>query len=264
MFFKPKKVKFGKINIKNLNTMSEFDEFDQQGSVPERNTGSVISHAFEMYKGVFLYAVIAMIIYSVLGGIIQGLTGVNSAAMLEEIRDSGNYSGFSVVSAPGFPLYLSLSGLLGLLLSPLYVGLIYMINKYNTKNPIEFSDLFIGYRQNFVNILIYALLAGIISTVALSLCVLPIIFVYPFLMLGYPILLFENASATEALGKSFNIVKENYGTFLGATFVGFLLSMAGIVLCFIGILITAPFIFAVMYSLYCAYSGKPRQITFNK
>jgi hypothetical protein len=33
-------------------------------------------------------------------------------------------------------------------------------------------------------------------------------------LLGYPILLFENASATDALSKSFNIAKENYGTFL--------------------------------------------------
>lgn len=264
MFLKPKKVKFGKINIKHLNTMSEFNEFDEQGSAPEKSTGAIISHAFEMYKGVFLYAVVAMIIYSILGGIIQAITGMNSSAMLEEMRDSGNYSRFSVFNAPGFPLYLTLSGILGLLLSPLYVGLIYMINKYNTKNPIDFSDLFIGYRQNFVNILIYALLSGIISSIALSLCVLPIIFVYPLLMLGYPILLFENASATEALGKSFNIAKENYGVFLGATFVSFLLSMAGIVLCFIGIIVTAPFIFAVMYSLYCAHLGKPRQIILNK
>ncbi|WP_294220268.1 beta-carotene 15,15'-monooxygenase [uncultured Chryseobacterium sp.] len=244
--------------------MSEFNEFDQQGSVPERSTGAVISHAFEMYKGVFLYAVVAMIIYGILGAVIQGLTGMNSAAMFEDIRDSGDYSNFSVFSTPGFPLYLTLSGILGLVLSPLYVGLIYMINKYNTKNPIEFSDLFIGYRQNFINILIYALLSGIISSIAISLCFFPIIFVYPLLMLGYPILLFENASATEALGKSFNIAKENYGVFLGATFVGFLLSMTGIVLCFIGIIVTAPFIFAVMYSLYCAHLGKPRPVILNK
>ncbi|MDQ0592104.1 putative membrane protein [Chryseobacterium ginsenosidimutans] len=244
--------------------MSEFNEFDQQGSVPDRDTGSIISHAFEMYKGVFLYAVVAMIIYGILGAIIQSFTGMNSTAMMEEMKESGDYSSFSAFSAPGFPLYLTLSGILGLLLSPLYVGLIYIINKYNTKNPIEFSDLFIGYKQNFVNIMIYALLAGVISTVALSLCVLPIIFVYPFLMLGYPILLFENASATEALGKSFNIVKENYVVFLGVTFVGFLISMAGIVLCIIGIILTAPFIFAVMYSAYCAYLGKPREIILNK
>ncbi|MFC3160130.1 hypothetical protein SAMN05443633_11916 [Chryseobacterium arachidis] len=244
--------------------MSEFNEFDQQGSVPERSTGSIISHAFEMYKGVFLYAIVAMIVYIALGYAIQLLTGFDSGAIVEEMRESGDYSNFSYWNMPGFRLYLTFSSLLGLLLAPLYVGLIYMVNKYNTKNAIEFSDLFIGYRQNFVNILIYAFLSWIISTVALTLCVVPIVFVYPFLMLGYPILLFENASATDALGKSFNIVKENYGTFLGITILGFLISMAGIVLCFIGIILTAPFIMVVMYSAYCAYLGKPRQISFEK
>ncbi|MBK1894900.1 beta-carotene 15,15'-monooxygenase [Chryseobacterium paridis] len=244
--------------------MSGFDEFDQQGSVPNRDTGSIISHAFEMYKGVFLYAIVAMIVYLIGGVIIQTVTGVNSASMMEEMRNAGDdFSAFSYWNAPGFPLYLTLSGLLGILLAPLYVGLIFIVNKYNTKNPIEFSDLFIGYRQNFVNILIYSLLSGIISSIALSICVIPFFFVYPLLLLGYPILLFENASATEALGKSFNIAKENYGTSLGTTIVGLLISAAGIVLCFIGVIITAPFIMVVMYSAYCAFLGKPRQIMFK-
>jgi hypothetical protein len=50
--------------------MSDFNEFDQQGSVPNRETGSIISHAFEMYKGIFGYGVVAMIIY-MLGGILS-------------------------------------------------------------------------------------------------------------------------------------------------------------------------------------------------
>lgn len=83
-------------------------------------------------------------------------------------------------------------------------------------------------------------------------------------MLGYPILLFENATATEALGKSFNIAKENYGTFLGATVVGGLISIAGIILCGIGIIVTAPFMMIVMYSVYCAFLGKPRQLELKK
>ncbi|HCA08965.1 MULTISPECIES: beta-carotene 15,15'-monooxygenase [Chryseobacterium] len=245
--------------------MSEFNEFDQQGSVPNRDTGSIISHSFEMFKGVFLYGIVAMVIYMIAGFAIQFLTGFNSASMMEEMKDAGgDYSNFSYWNVPGFSLYLSLSGLLGLLLAPLYVGLIYIVNKYNTKSQIDFADLFIGYKQNFVNILIYAVISGIISTVAMSLCFFPIIFVYPFLLLGYPILLFENASATEALGKSFNIAKENYGTFLGVTVLGALISFAGIILCGIGILVTAPFMMIVMYSAYCAFLGKPRQIEFKK
>ncbi|SEW44343.1 hypothetical protein SAMN05421841_3175 [Chryseobacterium wanjuense] len=245
--------------------MSEFNEFDQQGSVPERNTGSIISHAFEMYKGVFLYAFVAMIIYLIGGFVIQALTGFNSAGFADDIKSNGgDFSDFNIWAAPGFTSYISLSWLLGLLLAPLYVGLIFMVNKYNTKNPIEFSDLFIGYRQNFVNILIYSIISGIITSVAAFFCVIPVFFVYPLLMLGYPILLFENATAMDALGKTFNIAKENYGTFLGTTVLGILISFAGVILCGFGIILTAPFIMVVMYSLYCAFLGKPRQITFNK
>lgn len=245
--------------------MSEFNEFDQQGSVPNRDTGSIISHAFEMYKGVFLYGIAAMVMYMIAGFLIQAVTGVNSAAMMEQVKDAGgDYSSLSYWNIPGFPLYLSLSGLIGLLVTPLYVGLIYIVNKYNTKNKIDFADLFIGYKQNFVNIIIYAFLSNIILTIALFLCVFPAIFVYPLLLLGYPILLFENASATEALGKTFNIAKENYGTFLGVAVVGGLISIAGIILCGIGIIATAPFMMIVMYSAYCAFLGKPRQIEFKK
>ncbi|CAH0128613.1 beta-carotene 15,15'-monooxygenase [Chryseobacterium sp. WG14] len=242
--------------------MSEFNEFDQQGSVPNKDTGSIISHAFDMYKGVFGYGIVAMIIYLIGGYIIQTLTGFNSASMMEEIRDSGG--DFNYWNAPGFPMYMTFSGLFGILLAPLYVGLIYIVNKFNTKSQIEFSDLFIGYRQNFVNILIYSILSGIISSIAAALCFFPLIFVYPFLLLGYPILLFENASATEALGKSFNIAKENYAVFLLVTLLGGIISIAGIILCGIGIILTAPFMMIVMYSTYCAFLGKPRQIMYKQ
>lgn len=244
--------------------MSEFNEFDQQGSVPSRETGSIISHAFEMYKGVFGYAIVAMIIYIIGGAIIQGVTGFNSAAIVEEMKSSGDYGNFRYWETPGFSMYTTFSSIFLLLLTPLYVGLIYMVNKFNTKNPVEFSDLFIGYRQNFVNILIYSLISGIISSVAMAFCFLPFIFIYPFLLIGYPILLFENSSAIEALSKSFSIAKENYGTFLGVSFLGLLISLAGVILCGIGIILTAPFIMIVMYSAYCAFVGKPRQITYTK
>ncbi|MFP3834447.1 beta-carotene 15,15'-monooxygenase [Chryseobacterium sp. SIMBA_028] len=244
--------------------MSEFNEFDQQGSVPNRETGSIISHAFEMYKGIFGYAIVAMIIYIAGGFIIQAVTGFNSAAIMEEMQSSGDYSNFRYWETPGFSSYMTFSSLFLLLLTPLYVGLIYMVNKFNTKNPIEFSDLFIGYRQNLVNILIYSFISGIISSIAMGLCFLPFLFVYPFLLLGYPILLFENASAMDALSRSFNIAKENYGTFLVTSLLGLLISGAGIILCGIGLIVTAPFIMIVMYSTYCAYLGKPRQIMFKQ
>lgn len=241
--------------------MSEFNEFDQQGSVPEKEAGSIISHAFEMYKGVFLYVLLAIAIYILGSWLIDMVSGFDTQSFAEEIRSSnGDYTNIDYWSVPGLKTYYGLSGLLNILLAPLYVGLIYIVNKYNTKITIQVSDLFIGYKQNFVNIIIYAFLTNIILGVSILFCIIPVFFVFPLFLIGYPILLFENASATEALSKSFNIAKENYATFLGAAILGILISLSGFILCCVGVFLTAFYIYIVMYSAYVAYQGKPKQI----
>jgi hypothetical protein len=40
----------------------DFQEFSQQNQ-PQKSTSEIISHAFETYKGVFLYAILAMVLY---------------------------------------------------------------------------------------------------------------------------------------------------------------------------------------------------------
>ncbi|MCX8522769.1 beta-carotene 15,15'-monooxygenase [Chryseobacterium formosus] len=242
--------------------MSEFNEFDQQGSVPERNTSSIISHAFEMYKGVFLYGLVIMIIFFIGDFVIQSITGYNSWSGFRNFRDfDGDYSDFVSWNRPGVSSYYSGYSFLGILMSPLYVGLIYITNKFNTKEQIDFSDLFIGYRQNLGNILLYSLITTIILWISFAMCFIPVIFVYPLFFLGYPILLFENATAMDALSKTYNLVKENYSVFLGTAILGGLISLSGIVLCCVGIVFTACFMEVAMYSAYCAYLGRPRQIT---
>ena len=241
----------------------DFQEFSQQNQ-PQKSTSEIISHAFETYKGVFLYAIVAMVLYFVASMLIQPISGFDSRAFSEEITSAdGDFTSIDIWSIPGMKLYYGLSGLLGLVLAPLYVGVIYVANKYNFKQPVNFSDLFIGYKQNFLNIVIYSLISSIIFTVAFMMCLLPGLLVMPFLMLGYPILLFENASFADALSKSFNIAKENYGTFLGVSLLSLLISISGILLCGIGIIATMPFFLVAMYSIYCAFLGRPRQIEFK-
>ena len=243
--------------------MTSFQEFSQQ-KAPERSSGEIISHAFEMYKGIFLYALLAMVLYFVVSLLVQPVSGFDSREFSEVISSSdGDFSSVNVWSVPGLKLYYGLSGLLSLVLAPLYVGLIYMANKYNFNQPLQVSDLFIGYKQNFLNIVLYSLVSSVLMGIAFMMCVIPGFLVLPFFLLGYPILLFENASFGEALGKSFKIAKENYGVLLGASVLGLLISLAGVVLCGIGIIATALFYFAVMYSAYCAFCGAPRQIEFK-
>lgn len=238
--------------------MDTFEEFDQPIG-PEKSAGAIIAHAFEIYKGIFMYGIAAVLLTSLISFLVQPISGFNSGDLMEEMKDNGDTFP-SLWQVPGFTLYAGLSGLISLLLTPIYVGLIYIANKYNLQEKISFGDLFIGFKQNFVNIIIYALISSVIIAISVAMCVIPVFFVFPLLLLGYPILLFENATFSEALSKSFSIAKDNYGTFLGAAFLGFLISIAGAALCGIGIIFTFSFYLIVMYSAYCAFCGRPRPI----
>ena len=238
--------------------MDTFEEFDQPLG-PEKSASAIIAHAFEIYKGIFLYAIAAFLITSAISFLVQPIVGFNSNDLMEEMKSADNGIP-SFWAVPGLALYAGLSGLVSLLLTPVYVGVIYIANKYSHQEKISFGDLFIGFKQNFVNIIIYAVISSIIMGIAVAMCFLPVLFVFPFLLLGYPILLFENATFSEALSKSFSIAKANYGTFLGTGLLGVLISITGIFLCGIGIIFTILFYLVVMYSTYCAYCGRPRAI----
>ncbi len=245
--------------------MENFSEFETQGNLPEKSTGSIISYAFEVYKGSFLYVLLVVGVMIASGIIINSFAGGSGYEdMVEQMQSGGAAPSYKeMMSMPGMQLQYGLSGIVNILLSPLFIGLLYIFNKQSSGENTSVSDLFIGYRQNTVNIILYSLISGILLGISVLLCVLPFFFVLPFFMLGAPFLLFENASFSEAFSKSFNVAKENYGPFLGASLLGILISFAGIVLCGIGILVTMYFYFAVMYALYVAYFGKPRALTAN-
>ncbi|WP_312769490.1 beta-carotene 15,15'-monooxygenase [Epilithonimonas sp.] len=241
--------------------MDNFNEFDSQATSPNREAGAIISHALEIFKNTFLYCFLAVVIYFLLGFIIQMITGFNSQILVEQIKDSGgNINYQDIIAAPGFAAYSGANFFVTLLLAPIFVSLIYVANKSNFKQSITVSDIFFAYKQNFINIVIYALIAQIVLTISFLMCILPIFFVMPFFLLGYPILIFEKASAFDALKKSFNIAQENYGTILFTAVLAGLVSIAGIVLCCVGVYLTMPFAYIAMYSTYCAYFGAPKQL----
>lgn len=244
--------------------MDNFNEFDSPANVPTKETGNIISHALEIFKNTFLYCFLAVVIYFLLSYLIQLVTGFNSASFVEEMKESssggGDFSYREIMNTPGFAAYGGVSFFVGLLLAPIFVGLVYIANKSNFKQTISVSDLFFAYKQNFLNIFIYALITQIVLTIAFLMCVIPGFLVLPFFFLGYPILIFENVGAIEALKKSFSIAQENYGTLLLTALLAGLISIAGFVLCCVGVYLTIPFFYIAMYSAYCAYFGAPRQL----
>lgn len=241
--------------------MDNFNEFDSTATSPNKETGAIISHAFEIFKNTFLYCLLAVVIYFLLSYLVQIITGFNSAIIMDQIKDSGGDVDYKeIIAAPGFVAYSGANFLVTLLLSPIFVSLIYIANKSNFKQQISATDIFFAYKQNFINIVLYALITQVLFTILFLMCVLPALFAMPLFFLGYPILIFEKASAFDAIKKSFDIVKDNYGTVLFTAFLAFLISIAGFLICCVGIYLTFPFVYIAMYSTYCAYCGTPRQL----
>lgn len=243
--------------------MENLSEF-RNSTPPEKNTSSLISYAFDMYKGVFWFAMITMAVYIAGTILLESIFSFDSQALYKEIMEAGDdFKTQDLLEVEGVLTYYAFSGIFGWLAAPLFVGLIYVTSRFNNNKPLRFNDLFIGYRQNFLNIFLYTIISSILVGIAFALCFLPGLFVAPLFLLGYPILLFENANAIQAIKKSFSIAKDNYGTFLATTLLGGLIAIAGVIFCGVGILLTMPFIYVVMYSAYSGYLGKPRELVEN-
>lgn len=250
--------------------MENFSEFEQRGTAPQPNFSDIIGHAFNIYgKGIgwaILLIVVTFIVQILLSFIAGPLVGYDPMAAAESMPKGSNPGDFSeimtqMMAIPGIKAYYGVSYLLGLLVYPLYAGFLYIFHKANVGEQVAFSDLFIGFRQNMLQYIIYALISGIAMGIAMMLCFFPVIFVLPLFFLGLPIILFENATAIDAIKKSFDFAKKNYGTLLGVAFISGLIAIAGVIFCGIGIIFTFPIYFAAMYSAYCAFAGTPRQLT---
>ena len=231
--------------------MSDYQSINEKFNHPQPTFDSILSKTFSLYQGVIGFAIGAGLLYVLLQLILEVAFGIDDS-QYENIRNASD-----ILKIEGLGIYSSMSTVINLLLSPLYVGFIYVMNKFHNHQIIEFSDLFIGYRQNLLQIILYSFLIYIILGIAFTLCFLPGLFVFPLLFLGYPILLFENATAIDAIKKSYNIAINNYGTFFAVSIISCLLSFLGFFACCIGIIITMFFMCGTSYTTYVAFLGKP-------
>ncbi len=251
--------------------MENFSEFELQGTAPQRNFSDIISHAFNNYVKIIGWSIlvtfltfVASILISAITGPLVGYNSLETQAEMEELMKDGSFADGSFMTRmfeiPGYLESMLLSAVLSLLMYPIYAGYVYAMHRANTGQTVSLGDFFIGFRQNTLQYIIFGLLMGIAVIIGFMLCVLPLFFIIPFFFLGIPFILFENANAIDALKKSFRTAGSNYGTILAVSFISLIITVAGVIFCGIGILVTAPFFYAAMYSVYCAYFGVPREI----
>lgn len=261
--------------------MENYEEFKTAENIPGKNSGGVISHAFEIYKNTFGYPLVAVLFLGIIIVILFFVTGVGATFMgIIQESQSGKTMSYSEMNEImyGETSFLKFAGIIILayilLFSPVVIGTIYLAHKKNTNQQIRFSDLFIGFKQNYLKIVLYGLLMSLVSAVCsqiffylpqqipfvtIVLQHLPEVFIMPFFFLGFPFLLFQNVSVAGAVKKSFETAKDNYSVFLLINLLAYLCSLLGVLGCGICVIFTFMFYYSVMYSAYCAYVELPKQ-----
>jgi hypothetical protein len=71
-----------------------------------------------------------------------------------------------------------------------------------------------------------SVVAGLFIMVCFICCVIPGIYVFPAMSLFFPVMILENGSLTYSFGRSFKLLKDNWGTTAGAIFIMWIITYA--------------------------------------
>lgn len=220
------------------------------------NLNQIFGTASEIFKGIAGYAIAAVVIYGVITWIVNIILGLFLPTVdpeeLAEVMQSGDYSAIANVYFSGSNNFANLiSTLVSAALSPIFYSIYSMSRKFDTYNKVDFSDIFVHYRDGkFLQLFILTLILQIAAGIGLVLCIIPGFIVYTMWMLAIPLVIFANANIGEALSHSMKLAFKDFGNFSLITLSILGIVILGFVLCCIGVVAAIPFVYVLVYALY--------------
>lgn len=219
----------------------------------------VFEKSFEIYKEMFAQSGIAVLLYSII------IVGVNFTLMTHifefnflEMSEKGfvlkDYTALQIL------LYLGITALVVGLTTPMMAGIFLMCKQTQLKQEVLISSIFELYQtSHFKSIFIFSFSLSVISSLVslgfdlielpfLALVFYPLIYLMTFLV--YPLIIFQNLTAFQALRTSFILVSKNILIIFALMLVAALASFIGIFGLCIGIFFTVSFFYCVQFSTY--------------
>lgn len=241
---------------------------------------NTLSSTLKNYSGIVGYAVLFCIIYLIFivltSGVLESLfptTHDYKNEVLDIVKGFGNGKKFDMDALNDLQAEIDeaktgsvalvemlIQSVTHAIVAPLIVGLLYLVHKFQNQKVLDFGDLFIGYRQNTKNILLYGFLSTLAIEIGLKLWYIPGLYLSVVLFLGLPIVFFEDTTAIDALKKSFKIAHNNFFQIFMVWLLSALLGFSGVIFCGIGLVVTLPIFFSARYFAYANLIGKPREI----
>ena len=136
----------------------------------------------------------------------------------------------------------------GLLIGPMMVGYMRMMAKEDRGESTQLGDLFRGF-DDFVPAFVAGLISSLVLWVGFMLCVLPGLLIAALPMVALYLVATGEGDGVAAFSRAWQVVTKN----LMASFVGMLVlgmvGALGLLLCWVGVLVTGPVSMIAMYYL---------------
>jgi hypothetical protein len=197
------------------------------GALPARGLGDILSAAFDVYKAnaAKLITIVAIVVVPlaliealftkvVFAANCTSISGVNTSLKLCEPRNFGVVLAGSMIGvALVFIMSFVVQAAIARAAAQATVG-----------DPVDTDESYRWGFRHLGSVLLIALLAGLAIFVGLLLLVIPGIIVSVMLTVAIPALIFENRRGTEALSRSWNLVKGHFWHVLGTVIVAGLIT----------------------------------------
>lgn len=228
-------------------------------NAPSLDFGTIFSDSFDLFKKtwvqgfllqIFTFIMVLPFIFLLYAPLIGIYISAASSGSQDPEAFKAYFAGLGIA-------YLSLFfiGVLILIVisMALQAGFFRIMKQLDFNEPVQTSDFFYYLKGKYFGKMIILMLASIfIGSVAVLLCVLPII--YAMVPLSFFTLVFAfnpELSAGEIITASFKLGNKKWLLVFGLIFIASLLAqIVGTLLCGIGILVTAPFVYHPVYLVY--------------
>jgi len=235
------------------------------GSQPAE-PGAAFSYGWEKFKEHWQAVLVALIIgfviivvLGVIGYLIQSALTSTDACKVTSTNNGLRFSGGCGDDGPGFFTYLFASALFQFLIllgtSILQLFVIRATLMIMRGEPLDASKVMSTDRLG--SYILGAIIVGVLTFVGFVLCILPGIAVGIFVLFWGYFLVDKGMSPIEAITASFNLVKDNLGTVIIFWLLTILATIAGAIVCGVGLIVAIPVVVIATGYMYKRLQGEP-------
>jgi hypothetical protein len=202
---------------------------------------------------------VIIVVLGVIGYLIQSALTSTDSCTVRSTSNGLKFSGGCGDDGPGFFTYLFASALFQFLIllgmSILQLFVIRATLMIVRGEPLDASKVMSTDRLG--SYIVGAIIVAVLTFVGFILCILPGIAVGIFALFWGYFLVDKGMSPIEAITASFNLVKENFGPVLLFWFLTILVTIAGAIVCGVGLIVAIPVVVIGTGYMYMRLQGQP-------